>query len=244
MFGPEKKLLDTKLAKQATGYWLIQGDLEFSRRAFHEASKLPTLKELPASKAISHSELEEMARTAVESAAKEKTAFIRTFKEQEGPTVIRNALFEAGIVSYGRCFNSGARTTLGESTFRGSLSNRRQLHSLMIRVRNKHVGHSELKLERSLVGIQMVTDPRFGPRPSVAMSIFAVRRDAPSPERLLEMAAHCEAIIVDFLQPRLKKLGNEIREQLLRMPSEQIDVLPEYDRAMQSITAGLTFEDI
>jgi hypothetical protein len=101
--------------------------------------------------------------------------------------VLQSALFEAGIVTYSRCFNSGLRTRLSTDIFKGRLASEKKLHDAIITVRNKHIAHSELKMEHSIVGCQLVEDQNYGKRPNLVMTTLAVRRHVPNNEFLEEL---------------------------------------------------------
>ena len=165
----------------------------------------------------------------------DKNTFVRDQENTDNNQFERDGLFEAGIIAYARCFNSGHRTALTHKIFKNKLFERKKIHNFIIKLRNKHIAHSELKLERSHVGVSLVNDPKFGNRPSVVCTLFSVRRPAPSSEKLREMAAHCEAIIDQYLEPQIIKVGSKMREQLIGMPQDQIDRLPDFNKQLQSI---------
>jgi hypothetical protein len=50
----------------------------------------------------------------------------------------------------------------------------------------------------------------------------------PNAETLLELSNHCSLIVENFLNPQLDKTAKEIREQMLRLPKEQFESLPDY----------------
>src|SRR5260221_3563666 len=150
------KIVKSKLAKQLSGYSLILNDMEFCAHSFALAAKARTRSRAqiasgPSAKARAEQifALDSLLRAG---------AVVGQFEQdpRDDSEVLRSALFEAGIVTYGRCFNSGLRTRLTDNIFSGQLANSKQLHRLLIAIRNKHVAHSELKTELSLVGCQLV----------------------------------------------------------------------------------------
>lgn len=140
----------------------------------------------------------------------------------------KSALFEAGIVTYGRCFNSGLRTRLSKSMFIGELAGHRGLHEAMMKVRNEHIAHSELKMEKSIVGFRLVEDQNYGKRPNMVLSALTMRRHYPTTERLSELAAHCRAIVAHSILPKTLEVARALREQLLQMPAEQLEAFSEF----------------
>ena len=117
------KVVPTKLAKQVGDYALLLFDMQFAGRAFGLAAQQKTRSA-------------EQVRAAQPSAA----ARLRVFQEldpllragaalaqmdQDKRTdteAVKAALFEAGVITYGRCFNSGQRTHLAAKVFHGELS--------------------------------------------------------------------------------------------------------------------------
>lgn len=148
---------------------------------------------------------------------------------------VRSALFEAGIVTYGRCFNSGLRTGLSTGIFKGRLAAAKKLHEAIITVRNKHIAHSELKMERSIVGCQLVEDLNYGNRPNLIMTTLVMRRHVPKNERLEELETHCSSIVTEVIQPKLLETARALREQLLQMPPEQIAKFADFGADVPSI---------
>jgi hypothetical protein len=149
--------------------------------------------------------------------------------------VEKRALFEAGILTYGRCFNSGLRVHLSRKIFSGALSGHRELHEAMIKIRNKHIAHSELKMEQAAVGFQLIHDPNYGKRPSMVLAGLAMRRHYPSDNRLGDLEVHCRAIAENVIEPKLLEITRALREQLLQMPAEQIERFPEFSTVKPSL---------
>src|SRR5262249_36370932 len=108
------------------------------------------------------------------------------------------------------------------------------LHAWMIEVRNSHIAHSDLRLERSYAGIRLVDDPNYGKRPSAIVIAILKRCNVPRTERLREMARHCDSIISLYLNEQLAKVGKEIREQILRLPKHQFEELPNYSEELNT----------
>ena len=226
------RLANTKLAKQLSSFALIGNDLQFCARAFRHASSLPVR--------ISEEALKEKA------SAEERRDQIWQFEPflRAGATVasfegeertdnetIKAALFEAAVVTYGRCFNTGLRTRLQSKIFTDVLFPRRSTHELLIAIRNKHVAHSELREEHSTVGVDLVEDPAYGKRPNMVMGIVSGRRYYPSDDRLKAFEEHCNAIVMHYLRPKLSDMARALREQLLQMPPEQFQNRSRSDSA-------------
>jgi len=217
------KLVTTKLAKQVSGYALLKDDMEFAARVFGLAAKrhVRSVAERQANRPSAEAKarllfaLDPILRAG---------ASVGQFDEdnRNESEVERCALFEAGIVTYGRCFSSGARTGLPNRIFVGALSRRRELHDAIMAVRNKHIAHSELKMEQSIVGCQLIDDQNYGKRLNLILTILSMRRDAPKNDRLTALEAHCRAIVHEVIEPKILKSGRALREQLLQMPAEQI----------------------
>jgi len=238
-FGPSVKWLNLAEAKKATHFLMIQSDLDFASAAFEEAARLPRDR-LPARE----TDLAAEARALVDEVAVSKGVMRVDSTPIYANFLTISALFEAGVISYARCFNSNLRSALKVDDFGGSLALRKPMHAWMMRVRNKHVGHSDLKLERSRIGVSLIVDPHFGPRPSVMFPSFVVRRGPPSPEKLAEMAQHCRAVRTEYVDARLMAILRETRERLLRMPAEQIAEWPSLDDALENLTADMNYDGI
>lgn len=217
------KVVTTKLAKRVSGLTLILNDMEFSARMFALAAAQPTRP--PEQVRDTHASAETRVRELWQlEPILRRGATVAHFEpnSQDDSEATKVGLFEAGIVTYGRCFNSGLRTRLSADIFVGKLSAARPLHEAVIGVRNRHIAHSELKMERSIVSCQLVEDKAYGARPSAVMSTIAIRRHFPTNERLLELQTHCNAIVDHAVLPRLLESARALREQLLQMPAEQI----------------------
>jgi hypothetical protein len=223
------KIVSTKPAKRASGFALLLADMQFASRVFGIAAKLE--KRTPEQIHGSRPSLDARQRQLLEF-----DPFLRagaTVAQVDGD--VRNdseatkaALFEAGVITYGRCFNSGARTQLSKNIFRGPLASAKKTHETLMEIRNKHVAHSELKMERSIVGCTLVDDKNYGERPNLVMSVLAIRRDVPSDERLTEFQTHCDLVVSEEIYPEFLATGSAVRDQLLLMPLEQIERLPDF----------------
>jgi hypothetical protein len=224
MTGMKPKVVSTKAAKQVSGYALLRYDMQFASRVFGLAAKheMRTPDQIRDSRPSLDARFRQLRSMDPVLRAGATVAQIDSDGRNESETV-RSALFEAGIVTYGRCFNSGLRTHLSDSIFEGPLSSAKKLHEALMKIRNKHIAHSELKMERSIVGCELVEDHHYGQRPNLVMTILALRRKVPSNERLLELQAHCDAIVTYVIHPMFLKKARAVREQLLKMPSEKIE---------------------
>jgi hypothetical protein len=229
MANMKAKVVSTKLAKQVSGYALLMYDMQFASHTFGLAAKqeMRTPNEIRDSRPSLDTRARQLRAIDPVLRAGATVALIDSDGRNESETV-RSALFEAGIVTYGRCFNSGLRTHLSDSIFRGHLSSAKKLHEALMSIRNKHIAHSELKMERSIVGCQLVEDHNYGRRPNLVMTILALRRKVPTNERLLELQTHCEAIVAQVIHPRFLEKSRALREQLLQMPSEQIEDFSDF----------------
>lgn len=223
------KEITTKLAKQVSGYAMIMYDMQFAARVFGLAAKVE--ERSPAQKLDSRPSVEMRFRQLLQldpiMRAGAAVAQIDQDNRNEKEAV-KSALFEAGIVTYGRCFNSGLRTGLSAGIFKGRLAAARKLHKAIITVRNKHIAHSELKMERSIVGCQLVEDLNYGKRPNLIMTTLVIRRHVPNSERLEELETHCNSIVIEVIQPKLLEAARALREQLLQIPPEQIAEFPDF----------------
>jgi hypothetical protein len=221
---PPLKKLTTKIAKQYGGYCLIKGDLEFCIHVFTRAAELAPQR-TPTQSGEDSGGFAERVKLAEPLL---RAGGVLDFEQNniDTPEQDRRAFFEAGIVTYAKCFNASMRTRLSEDIFRGSLHGQRALHKWMMETRNHHIAHSELRLEKSYAGIVLVDLPNYGRR-GVLMAIMA-RRNAPRKDKLLEMAAHCSAIIKEYLSPQIAKTNSEIRKHYLRLTKEQYNALPDY----------------
>jgi hypothetical protein len=225
----EMKLVTTKMAKRVSGLALLMYDMQFAARAFDLATKCPVRS--PADRLASRPSAEAKINQLIAldpllrrgAAVAQIDADHRNESEAE-----RCALFEAGVITYARCFTNGSRTQLKEDIFKERLSAGRRLHQKIMTVRNKHIAHSELKMELSFVGCQLVDDANYGRRPNLVMALIAARRDAPSDERLQELKSHCDAIVLEALQPRMLEAARSLREQLLKMRPEDIDRFKDF----------------
>jgi hypothetical protein len=218
------KVVSTKLAKQVSGYALLMYDMQFASRVFGLAAKHET--RTPDQIRDTRPSLDARFRQllAIDPILRAGATVAQIDSDGRNESeAVKSALFEAGIVTYGRCFNSGQRTHLSDSIFRGHISSAKKLHEALITVRNKHIAHSELKMERSIVGCELVEDQNYGRRPNLVMTILAIRRHVPTNERLTELQAHCDAIVAHVLHPKLLETARALRAQLLQMPPGQIE---------------------
>lgn len=230
------KLVTTKLAKRVSGLALLIYDMQFAARAFDLATKRPIRS--PADQLASRPSAE--ARTsqllALDPLLRQGAAVAQIEEDHRNESEAeRCALFEAGVVTYARCFTNGSRTQLKEDIFKGRLAPGRTLHQKIMTARNKHIAHSELKMEHSIVGCQLVDDANYGHRPSLFMTLMRARRDAPNDEQLQALKAHCDAIVVEALQPDMLEAARSLREQLLKMRPEDIDRLQDFGAAIPTI---------
>jgi hypothetical protein len=222
------KKLTSKIAKQFGGYNLIKMDLVFCAYSFFRAANLAAEK-LP--KRLDDGDFMKSVMQALEVGDPVLRAGGNVTLEHDNYDVLdqdRRAFFEAGIVAYAKCFNTSMRTRLSDGIFRGPLHPQKALHVWMMQVRNEHIAHSELRLERSYAGIQLVDDQNYGKRPSGILMAIVARRNVPRADRLMEMYKHCDEIIKHYLDTQITKTGREIREQMLKLPKEQFDALPDY----------------
>ncbi len=138
-------------------------------------------------------------------------------------------------MTYARCFNSGQRTRLGRDGLRTLRSTAeeivdgRLLHDKLMEARNEHIAHAALKFERSILGCSLVEDLNYGKRPNMIITGLALRRNAPTNEKLLALHAHCLLVAKEVIQPKLMKTASAMREQLLMMPKEQFEGYPDFD---------------
>src|SRR5690242_7722510 len=95
-------------------------------------------------------------------------------------------------------------------------------------VRNSHIAHSDLRLERAYTGIELVEDLNYGKRPNAILQAIFARRNVPHSDTLLKLSEHCVLIVEHYLIPQLSKVAREIREQILKLPSPQFEALPDY----------------
>jgi hypothetical protein len=231
------KVLTTKIAKQFGGYNLIKGDLIFAGYVFSRAAALRS--NIPR-------DWKDFGAIAVGMQA----AFLASEPTlRKGGVVctedgLRNqdqddcrAFFEAGIVTYAKCFNSNIRTGLSKDIFKGPLYPNRALHEWIIEVRNQYIAHSDMQREGSIAAIQLADDINYGVRPSRIISGMQFRREVPLADKLGEMASHCDLIVKEYLTPKILKIAKEIGEQVLKMPKDQFDALPEFQEYKQSLGA-------
>lgn len=141
---------------------------------------------------------------------------------------VKSALFEAGVITYARCFVSGARTQLNEGIFKGDLATARGLHRKIMNARHRHIAHSELKMEHSIVGCELVVDAKYGKRPNLVAGVIVARKNIPSDQQLNGLQAHCTLIADQVIYPKFMEVSRSMREQLLQMPTAQIEALPEF----------------
>ena len=223
------KVVTTKLGKKLSGYLFLKYDMEFAARAFALAA-MRGVRSVP-ERLTGRPSVEDRTRLwqAMDPILRAGAAIAQIDEDDRSESEAeRSALFEAGIVTYGRCFNSGLRTRLSKDIFIGDLSRHRKLHDAIIRVRNKHIAHSELKMEQSIVGIQLVDDQDYGKRPNLVLTMLIIRRHFPADVRLAELESHCRTIVEKVIEPRILVIGRSLREQLLQMPAEQIEGFPDF----------------
>lgn len=228
------KLAETKIAKQLSAYTLIHYDLEYSARAFTQAADLSSqrikynVEKIIKSRLSQFVPLDPLLRAGAAIAQMDKDSLDST-------SVVKSALFEAAIVTYARCFVSGARSCISVKVFNGELSGAIKLHNAIIQLRNKHIAHSELKQELSIIGFQLIDDPAYGKRPSTIISAIAARRYFPSNEELKRLSDHCNLVDDKVVQPIILKNAKALREELLKMSSEKIDKMKDFGEAPSNI---------
>lgn len=236
MAGMALKLVSTKLAKQLSGYALLKFDIEYAARVFGLAAKYEdrTPERIQATRPSADDRIR--ALFAFEPILRKGGGVAQMDSDTRTDTeAVKSALFEAGVITYGRCFTSGARTRLSEDIFRGNLAEAKELHKKIMDARNRHVAHSELKMERSIVGVDLVEDLSYGKRPNLVAGVVAARRHVPSDERLQQLQAHCTSILERFIYQKFMEVGRSLREQLLQMPPAQIQALPDFASAPISV---------
>ena len=221
------KKLTTKIGKQFGGYALIKTDLEFSGYAFARAAELSANAEPHSGEHNLFPNFEQDLETAQPRLRSGGTVTLEGSKTSPRD-FDKRAYFESAIVAYAKCFNSNLRTRLSQDIFKGALAAQKGLHLWCMELRNGHIAHADLKLERSYTGINLVADPTYGARPSGILATILARRNVPNAQTLTELSRHCARIIEHFLGPQLEKTAKEIREQMLRLPKEQFDALPDY----------------
>ena len=106
-----------------------------------------------------------------------------------------------------------------------------KLHKKIIQLRNKHIAHSELKQERSIIGFQLVRDPAYGIRPSTVFSNVTARRWFPKDKDLKKLSAHCALVDEQVVRPLMLKKAKALREQLLKMSEEDIESMRDFKDA-------------
>jgi hypothetical protein len=222
------KAVSTRLAKQVSGYSFLMHDMQFASRVFSLAATLETRTpaEILATRASPDARMRQLLELDPLLRAGAVVAQIDPDDRTDGE-IMKAALFEAGIVTYGRCFASGQRTRLFPDIFRGYPS-AKKLHQALMTARNKHIAHSELKMERSIVGCKLVEDASYGERPHLVMSTMLLRRHVPPDERLAELPAHCDAIVERVIHPKHLDAVRALREELRLMPPEKFDALPDF----------------
>jgi len=124
---------------------------------------------------------------------------------------------------------------LSEDIFRGSLAAAKSLHKKIITVRNKHVAHSEMKMELYTVACDLVEAQNYRKWPNMISSVIAARRAAPKNEKLKELGDHCFTILREVVEPKLLEGMKALREQLLSLPNEQFDRLPDLETARKAL---------
>lgn len=230
------KLPNTKTSKQLGGYCLIKSDLEFAGRAFHLAStcNVRSLEERRASRPSLQDKAKQL--FSLDPILRKGAIVLQSDPDnRSGTEITRYALFEAGIIIYGRCFSQGIRVRLSRNIFRGKLSAAKSLHDRIIEVRNKHVAHSEMRMELAKVACDLVIDENYGKRPNAVISVIAARRHAPNNEKLIELREHCSVILRKVVEPKILMCSNALREELLAMPKEECDGLPVLETASKNL---------
>lgn len=228
------RLIKTKPAKQISGYYMIMHDMQFAARVFGLAAKIEerTAEQKINGYPTADEEFRLIQRLDPFLRAGVPIARIDSDNRNENETM-RSALFEAGIIAYGRCFNSGLRTRLSPGKiFKGNLQTANKLHHSIMDVRNTHIAHSELKMERSIVGGQLVEDFNYGQRPNLIMLAQVIRRHVPNNKSLEELEIHCNSIVTEVVRPKILESSRALREELLRMTPEQLAKFPHFDTSV------------
>jgi hypothetical protein len=228
------KVAETKIAKRLSAYTLIHYDLEYSARAFAQAADLSSQRENVDAEKIIKSRLSQLAR--LDHVLRAGAAVALMDKNHlDSTSVVKSALFESAMITYARCFVSGIRSCLSKGIFKGDLSGAIKLHNVIIQLRNKHIAHSELKQELSIIGFQLVNDIAYGNRPSAIISTIAARRYFPSNDELKKLADHCNLVDEKVVQPIILKHVKALREELLKMSSAEIDLMKDFGEAPSNI---------
>ncbi len=228
------KIAETNIAKQLSAYTLIHYDLEFSCRAFTLAANFSDKKKKIDTEKCTQSRVSQIAvlDPILRMGA---TVALLDRNQSETSTLAKTALFEAAIISYARCFNMSKRTSLTAKVFKGKLSPSLKRHEKIIKLRNEHIAHTELKYEQSIIGFQLVNDPAYGNRPSAVFSGLKARRAHPPSEDLHELRTHCQLVDEQVVQPILLKKAKALREELLNMSDEEIMRMRNYGESGHDI---------
>lgn len=227
--GSKIKLAETKISKQLSAYSLIHYDIDFARNALYMASKIEVEQlNIPADQ---YTKSHVLAMMSMDAVLKAGGAVATADANVSTIDIMKGALFEAAIVSYARCFNSGLRTSLSKKNIKQRIPSSLKLHEKWLDARNKHIAHSEMKQERSLIGFQMVDDPAYGARPSTVFSNITVRRRYPSNEDLGKLSEHCKLVDEKIVQPQMLEKAKALREQLLKMSEIEIEKMKDFKEA-------------
>lgn len=221
------KLVETKIAKQLSAYSLIHYDLDFAIHAFDMAAQISV--DNPNIQASAYIGSRMTAIKTIDPILKSGAAAMLADANRSESKTMKAALFEAAIVSYARCFNAGLRTGLSKKTLSKEPPSSVELHDQIMMARNKHIAHSEMKQERSIIGFRNVEDPSYGARPSTVLSTIVVRRNYPTNGELVKLSNHCRLVDEKIVQPFMLQKAIVLRERLLDISDEEREKMKNFE---------------
>jgi hypothetical protein len=141
-----------------------------------------------------------------------------------------NAISDAAVVRYARCFAQGCRSRLGEADVPPDLI---ETHRWALNLRNRHIAHAHPvnDFEQGSVQVQVVEAPAPRQVHGVSMGIFHAAGLAPV--QADELVALCTGVLAQ-LRPRIEQLRVEVEALVKTLPVEQVYSWPEFALALPS----------
>lgn len=127
-----------------------------------------------------------------------------------------NGLSEAAVVRYARCFTSGRRLKLDESSVPSQLVD---AHRAVLELRNRHVAHPINDFEHGSVTIQVVEPP--SPRKIHHVGMGVSHLAGFNPPRADELIELCDGLLAS-LRPRIEELRVEVEARVKALNLDEV----------------------
>lgn len=148
---------------------------------------------------------------------------------------IEKALFNAGVVAYVRCFNSGdGRKILkiGEAFSK----DQRETHAFLVRLRNAHIAHSASDFEQCICFVALSSGPDGKRDAKTVHGEILAEASRPFREAKEKYLALMHAVLDQIVRPELAKHQAAVDKEVASMSIDEIKSLPEAKIANPDLT--------